>query len=198
MGYGGGGSYSPPLGEFGWGSLPHGIFLLLWRDLALLAPLFFIWPARNLVGGFVLVLAGGFWAAFLGALWALASTTPPFLWAGDGVELATSGGLLCFLLWAHSWPKVSHDFYFLGVGFPCLLLVLQGLGVWTFHHDLVFFVASNSTFGAECLPLGPKELWVPLSPSFFWAPFALVTGFLCWAKQRAPVPPKRDNLVSIL
>ncbi len=149
---------SPPLGDFGWASLPHGILLLSWRDLALLAPLFFVGPFRALLGPFPLILFGVFWAALLGALWALASTTPPFLWANDGIELVTTGAILSLVFWAHCWPSMGCDPCFLVLAFPCFLLVLQGLGSWTFHHETILYLDIFLVFAAEHLSF---SFWDP-------------------------------------
>jgi hypothetical protein len=93
-----------PLFFFAWGGAPHAEALLFWRDLALLLALANLAFLRPLKFFFVFFLGGGLWAAALGAVWALASTTPPLLWAGDGVELCTFLGLLVYIGWAHRWP----------------------------------------------------------------------------------------------
>lgn len=71
--------------------------LLWWRELALII---LIWAPHALKATQILyshLLGVGFWAGTIGALWALAATTPPLLWANDGIELATLAGLLAFL-----------------------------------------------------------------------------------------------------
>lgn len=146
-----GGSLLPaiPLFFFGWGSLPHATLLLWWRELTLITLIWAPYALKALQTHYSRLLGFGFWAGIIGALWALAATTPPLLWAGDGIELATLAGLLVFVGWVHLWPTSKADLSVLALIFPASLLLLQGLGTWTFHHDSSFSYAATSPFATS-------------------------------------------------
>jgi hypothetical protein len=117
-----------PLLTFPWGSFFHGFFLLFWRDLSLL--IFYHAQALSLATADILIFlsAGVFWASLGGAVWALSATTPPLLWAADKIEIATllGGGFL--VLGTHLWPLLRGGFDLMIIGFPGVLLALQGVG----------------------------------------------------------------------
>jgi hypothetical protein len=153
-----------PTSFFGWGSIPHAGFLLAWRDLSFLLLLGGGLFLGSLPALFSPLPGLAFGASSLGALWALTATTPPLLWAGDGIELATLLSLAFLLLWAHLWPLSPGELLVWASLFPSALLCLQGLGAWTFHHDATLTYASPASLGLPPFPPTPQPpAWAGLS-----------------------------------